>query len=181
MSNDLNGLPGILIAVKHLVSVLVGAPGPVQAASAAPGIASNTAANSAVAKTETSTVAFENPSSLGVLKIRFIAGLLVANRHSESHTSPSPLRAAPTARDSAEAADSQMTGASTPRTTRFSSFVLRRAPIRRAGREECRARRPAASWRWPGALGRTPTPFRTLAAVVDRRCRGGGGPTSGTE
>src|SRR3989449_1952057 len=180
MSYDCRGLPGIITAVKHLVSVLVGALGPVQAASAAPGIASNTAATSAVAKTETSIVAFKNPSSLGVLKIRFIAGLLVANRHSESHTSPSPLRAAPTARDSAEAADGQMTSGTTPQTKSFASFVLRRAPIRRAGRGECRARRPVWSRPGSGAPGQRLTPSRTKAAVPDRRRRGAGGSTSGT-
>src|SRR3989440_11963669 len=36
MSYDRRGLPGIWTAVKHLVSVLVGAPGPVQAAYAVP-------------------------------------------------------------------------------------------------------------------------------------------------
>src|SRR6266849_2928310 len=36
MSYDRSGLPGIWTAVRHLVSVLVGAPGPVQAAYAVP-------------------------------------------------------------------------------------------------------------------------------------------------
>src|SRR2546422_1191550 len=42
MSNDLSGLPGICTAVRHLVCVVVGAPGPVQAASADPTPSSST-------------------------------------------------------------------------------------------------------------------------------------------
>src|SRR6267142_254918 len=42
MSNDLSGLPGICTAVRHLVCVVVGAPGPVQAASADPAPSSRT-------------------------------------------------------------------------------------------------------------------------------------------
>src|ERR1700682_4509703 len=47
MSNDRSGLPGIWTAVRHLVSVLVGAPGPIQAANAAPDVASEAAPISA--------------------------------------------------------------------------------------------------------------------------------------
>jgi hypothetical protein len=42
MSYDRSGLPGIWTAVRHLVSVLLGAPGPVHAAYAAPDAASDT-------------------------------------------------------------------------------------------------------------------------------------------
>jgi len=42
MSNDLSGLPGICTAVRHLVCVVVGAPGPMQAASADPTPSSST-------------------------------------------------------------------------------------------------------------------------------------------
>src|SRR6267142_275358 len=47
MSKDRIGLPGIGTAATHLVWVLVGAPGPVQAACAAPDAASDTAPTSA--------------------------------------------------------------------------------------------------------------------------------------
>src|SRR5262245_18585730 len=46
MSYDCSGLPGIWTAVRHLVCVVVGAPGPVHWASAAPDVASDTAPNS---------------------------------------------------------------------------------------------------------------------------------------
>src|SRR5207247_11394046 len=51
MSYDRRGLPGIWTAVKHLVSVVVGAPGPVQAASAAPDVASDPTPTSSGAAT----------------------------------------------------------------------------------------------------------------------------------
>src|SRR5713101_2826027 len=41
MSYDRSGLPGIWTAVRHWVSVVAGAPGPVQAANAAPDVASD--------------------------------------------------------------------------------------------------------------------------------------------
>src|SRR5882672_4585487 len=47
MSYERSGLPGIWTAVRHLVSVLLGAPGPVQAANAAPDVASEAAPISA--------------------------------------------------------------------------------------------------------------------------------------
>src|SRR5215813_10690594 len=50
MSNDLILLPGIATAVRHLVSVLVGAPGPVQAPNAAPQMPSDAAPASACAR-----------------------------------------------------------------------------------------------------------------------------------
>src|SRR5437660_1244644 len=113
MSYGLSGFPGIRTAVRHLVCgvvpVDVSAPGPWHGGSAIATlvVASNMAPNSAAAKNEASTAAFENPLSLGILKIRIIAGLLVANRHCESYTSLfTPAQAA---RDSAEAADSRMT------------------------------------------------------------------------
>src|SRR5262245_2042532 len=46
MSYDCSGLPGIWTAVRHLVCVLVGAPGPSHTARAAPDVASDTAPNS---------------------------------------------------------------------------------------------------------------------------------------
>src|SRR5262245_37297231 len=51
MSYDCSGLPGIWTAVRHLVCVVVGAPGPVHWASAAPNVASDTAPNSIEATT----------------------------------------------------------------------------------------------------------------------------------
>ena len=51
MSNDLSGLPGICTAVRHLVSVVVGAPGPVHGWAKA-GVASDPPANSAAANAE---------------------------------------------------------------------------------------------------------------------------------
>src|SRR5262245_38911800 len=51
MSYDCSGLPGIWTAVRHLVCVVVGAPGPVHWACAAPDVASDTAPNSIEATT----------------------------------------------------------------------------------------------------------------------------------
>src|SRR5207247_512442 len=65
MSYDRRGLPGIWTAVKHLVSVLVGAPRPVQAASAAPEVASDAAPSSAeAARVAASRVREENLASI---------------------------------------------------------------------------------------------------------------------
>src|SRR5215470_16106638 len=46
MSYDCSGLPGIWTAVRHLVCVVVGAPGPVHWACAAPDVAREPAPNS---------------------------------------------------------------------------------------------------------------------------------------
>src|SRR6266436_9418589 len=67
MSYDRSGLPGIWTAVRHLVSVLVGAPGPWHggAASAAPDVASNPAPSSAeAARIAASRVREENLASI---------------------------------------------------------------------------------------------------------------------
>src|SRR2546427_13031312 len=64
MSYDCRGLPGIITAVRHLVSVVVGAPGPVQAASAAPDVASAPAETSIGAATIASEVRKENLANI---------------------------------------------------------------------------------------------------------------------
>jgi hypothetical protein len=67
MSYDLSGLLpwGSWTAVRHLVSVLVGAPGPVQAANAAPDIASvPTPTSSGAATSAASEVREENLANI---------------------------------------------------------------------------------------------------------------------
>src|SRR5262245_25753026 len=67
MSNDCSGWPGISTAVRHLVWVVVGAPGPLQGARAAPVVTSIILPSRTRVRTAASTVAFENRLDLGIL------------------------------------------------------------------------------------------------------------------
>src|SRR5215470_5567455 len=89
MSNDLSRLPGIWTAVRHLVCVLVGAPGPWHggSAKATPIVASSATPNRT---TVNNTVAFEHPVSFSILEFCIIAGPLVANGHCEGNGADCP-------------------------------------------------------------------------------------------